>query len=120
MRRNPVFSPSTISPSAAPVLCALVLLSLVTTVDGAGRPEPRVYGVIDGDTVYAVLPPNAIPAIRSPRFLPPGKGDAQMEPEEPVMGVVIGGEARAYSLWQLDSHEIVDDVIAGTPIAVTW
>jgi hypothetical protein len=34
--------------------------------------------------------------------------------------VVLGGEARAYSLWQLDAHEIVNDQIAGTAIAATW
>jgi hypothetical protein len=43
-----------------------------------------------------------------------------MAPDEPVIGVVIGGTARAYSAWQLDAHEIVTDVIEGTAIAATW
>jgi hypothetical protein len=34
--------------------------------------------------------------------------------------LIVGGEARAYSLWQLDAHEIVNDEVAGTAIAVTW
>jgi hypothetical protein len=43
-----------------------------------------------------------------------------MRPKEPVLGVVVDGEARAYSLWQLDAHEIVNDEIAGSAIAATW
>jgi hypothetical protein len=29
-------------------------------------------------------------------------------------------EQRAYSTWQLDRHEIVNDVFEGRPVAVTW
>jgi hypothetical protein len=44
----------------------------------------------------------------------------QMSPDEPVMGLILEGEKRAYSLWQLDAHEIVNDQVGDTPIAVTW
>jgi hypothetical protein len=37
-----------------------------------------------------------------------------------VISVHIGGEARAYPLRILIWHEIVNDTIGGTPIAVTW
>ena len=43
-----------------------------------------------------------------------------MKDSEPVLGVVLNGEARAYSLWHLDAHEIVNDTLAGTAIAATW
>ncbi len=46
--------------------------------------------------------------------------EAQSQPREPVLGVVVDGAARAYSLWQLDHHEIANDEIAGTAIAATW
>jgi hypothetical protein len=36
------------------------------------------------------------------------------------MGLVTQGEAKAYSLWHLDAHEIVNDVIGDIPIAVAW
>ncbi len=70
--------------------------------------------------MYTVLPPNAIPAIKNPSFVSGKKADSQMSPEEPVLGIFMSGEAKAYSLWQLDAHEIVDDEIADTPIAATW
>ena len=84
------------------------------------RPEPEVHSVFQGDTVYTVLPPGGIPAITKPELLSGEEAAAQMSPDEMVMGILVGGEARAYSLWHLDAHEIVNDAIAGIPIAATW
>lgn len=70
------------------------------------------------DPIVQVLDLDAIPAIHDPRFVPAEK--ASLRPEEKVLGVVVGGQARAYPLIDLDRHEIVDDVVGGTPIAATW
>lgn len=86
----------------------------------AQRPEPKVFAEIDGDPMYTVLEPDAIPAIRAPSFVTGRAADAQMKPDEPVIGVVVDGEAHAYSTWHLDAHEIVNDQIAGTAIAASW
>ncbi len=43
-----------------------------------------------------------------------------MNKNEMVIGVVHDGVAKAYSVWHLDRHEIVNDVVADDPIAVTW
>ncbi len=86
----------------------------------AQRPDPVVVMTVEGDSVYRLLPPDAIPAIQDPDFVTGEEADDQMSPEEPILGIVIGEEARAYSLWQLDSHEIVNDFIGGIPLAVTW
>ena len=84
------------------------------------RPEPEVHGTFHGDPMYTVLPLDAIPAITEPQFLGGEDAAAQMSADEPVLGLVVGGEARAYSLWQLDSHEIVNDVVGGVALAATW
>jgi len=81
---------------------------------------PEVVATVDGDPVYQVLPVGAIPAIDVPDFVSGETADAQMLVDEPVIGVVVDGKARAYSMWQLDNHEIVNDTVAGVPIAVTW
>jgi hypothetical protein len=60
------------------------------------------------------------PQVVEPEFVSGAEADRQMRPKEPVLGVVVDGEARAYSLWQLDAHEIVNDEIAGSAIAATW
>jgi hypothetical protein len=99
-----------------PVLVALLLSTTAT----AQRPEPKVVATWGGDEVYQVLPLGAIPAIDEPTYVTGDAADAQMKPDEPVLGVVMGDKARAYSLWQLDGHEIVNDEIDGTAIAATW
>lgn len=104
------------------VLAVLVLvaLTLVAVPVQAQRSEPEVYGTFDGDPMYTLLPPGAISAIDAPQFVTGSEANAQMRPEEPVLGLVIGDDARAYSLWQLDSHEIVNDVVGGVAVAATW
>jgi hypothetical protein len=99
---------------------AILLGLLGLPLSLAERPEPQVVATIGGDEVYQVLPVGAIPAIDEPEFVSGVEADRQMRPKEPVLGVVVDGEARAYSLWQLDAHEIVNDEIAGTAIAATW
>lgn len=96
----------------------IALASLASAVQS--RSEPETVAVIDGEPIYKVLEPGAIPAIENPTFVTGADADAQMKPGEPVMGIVIDGEAHAYSLWQLDAHEIVNDEIKGTAFAATW
>jgi hypothetical protein len=102
------------------VTAILLLLPLLICSSRAQQHEPEIHGIFDGDSMYSVLPPGAITAIDDPGFLTGNSADKQMSPDEPVLGVVINGDARAYSLWQLDSHEIVNDVVGGIPITATW
>ncbi len=37
-----------------------------------------------------------------------------------VIGIEIGGEARAYPLYLLNGHEVIADTLGGVPIAVTY
>jgi Protein of unknown function (DUF3179) len=62
---------------------------------------------------------DGIPAIDHPRFLPVPKIDV-IEPMEPVIELVLGGRARAYPIQILIWHEIVNDEVAGVPVAVTF
>ena len=86
----------------------------------AAAREPETVRVVDGDPVVRLLPPDAIPAIDDPEFVPADKADRFMLDDEEVLGVVHGGVAKAYSLWHLDRHEIVNDTLKETPVGVTW
>jgi len=100
---------------------SIFLAALVVAATAlAQRPTPKQIAVIDGEPVYQVLPLDAIPAIRVPEFVSGAAADRQMRDGEPVLGVVVGDQAHAYSLWHLDAHEIVNDTISGTAIAATW
>ena len=41
-------------------------------------------------------------------------------PTDRVAGIVVNGEARAYPLSILNAHEVVNDVVGGVPVAVTF
>ncbi|RKZ19582.1 hypothetical protein DRQ50_01740 [bacterium] len=101
---------------AAAGLLAVALLAPAA----AQRHQPEVHGVFDGDSMYTLLPPDGIPAIREPAYVSGAEADAQMSNQEPVMGMVSGDDAVCWSTWQLDHHEIVNDQLAGTAIAATW
>ncbi len=102
-----------------PTLCLLAGVGWAWSVS-AGDVPGVVVTVHDGDPVLRILPPDRIPAIRRPEILSGEKADAQMSRDEPVLGLVVGRATRAYSLWHLDAHEIVNDTIGGIAIAATW
>jgi len=65
--------------------------------------------------------------IEHDRFLPstdpktvPGKRARFLNPESEVFGVVVDGQARAYPVSMISYHHVVNDVIHGIPIAVTY
>ncbi len=63
---------------------------------------------------------DGIPAITDPQFLSVAEEDS-LSPVEPVIAVVLdGARPRAYPLRYLTWHEIVNDEIAGAPVAVTF
>jgi hypothetical protein len=62
---------------------------------------------------------DAIHAVDEPEFAPPEQASA-VGPRTPVIGVEIGGQARAYPVHVLEYHQIVNDELAGVPIAVTY
>jgi hypothetical protein len=63
---------------------------------------------------------DGIPAIDDPLFVPAADEDA-LSPREPVLTLDLpGAPARAYPLRYLTWHEIVNDAVAGIPVAVTF
>jgi hypothetical protein len=62
-----------------------------------------------------VLPRDAIPSVDAPSF-----GTAYFGESDDEVLVVDGSPPRAYPIRILSAHEIVNDVIDGRPLAVTW
>ncbi len=65
-------------------------------------------------------PKDGIPAIDNPRFVSTAEAADWLDPREPVVAVERGRRVRAYPLQILVYHEIVNDELAGVPIAVTF
>ncbi len=71
--------------------------------------------------IVTLLPFDGIPAIDNPQFFPDLEtANMFYNDGELILGVEIDSDARAYSVPLLSSHEIVNDVVGGKPIAVTW
>lgn len=77
---------------------------------------------VDFDDILSGGPPkDGIPSIDDPKFADFSDPRVlEMSPTEPVIGIVINGQARAYPLSVLTWHEIVNDTLAGVPITVTY
>ncbi len=65
-------------------------------------------------------PKDGIPAINRPTFVSLEEAARDLSPTEPVIGLVVNGEAKAYPLRVLTWHEIANDTIGGVPVAVTY
>lgn len=70
--------------------------------------------------IVTLLGFDSIPAILEPSFVEADEAETWMDPNERVLGLSINGEHRAYSIPMLSRHEIVNDVMGGVPVAVTW
>lgn len=65
-------------------------------------------------------PQDGIPSIDNPKFQSVQEADEILEDSELVLGLNINGDIRAYPLQILVWHEIVNDVVGGEPVAITY
>lgn len=76
--------------------------------------------IIEFEEILSGGPPkDGIPSIDNPKFIAAAE-EKDLGEMEPVIGLEVNGEAKAYPLRILIWHEIVNDVIGGKPVAVTY
>jgi len=80
-------------------------------------PQPPKEAGLPDDFIQ-VLPRGRIASVDTPQFVP--AAEAKIPGEAWIMGVVMDGQARAYSLNLLNRHEIVNDEIGGVKFAAVW
>ncbi|MEM9801417.1 MAG: DUF3179 domain-containing (seleno)protein [Planctomycetota bacterium] len=68
------------------------------------------WGGVAVDGIPALVDPDAVPADEA----------VHLRDEDPVFGIALGGEARAYPTAILDWHELANDVVGDVPVALTW
>lgn len=74
------------------------------------RLDEVVWGGVGVDGIPAL---HQAPTIR-------GQDATYLDANEPVFGVALGGEARAYPLRILDWHEMANDVVSGVAVALAY
>jgi hypothetical protein len=61
---------------------------------------------------------DGIPALNNPIMIP--AEESTYLPNEPVFGIYINGDARAYPLRIMDWHEMANDVVGGVPVSLAY
>ena len=87
-----------------------VLFAVLSVVASGEQDKPEGY--------RQIIPRGRIAAVNQPTYVP--ASEAEIKPGSWVLGVVIDGEPRAYSLNLLNAHEVVNDTIGDTNYAAVW
>ena len=108
-----------VEPSAPTEIPAVVVTEIEPTEVESREIDFQKYEELTSE-MRTLLPPDGIPSIDNPTFHTANEANEYYEPDELVIGVVFDGDARAYSIPHLSSHEIVNDEVGGVKISVTW
>jgi hypothetical protein len=106
-----------------PALVLLVAASLAVAAAGEAvtlRTDTSRTLVALDEIISGGPPPDGIPAIDRPAFVAAREAAGWLAPKEPVLALEVKGDARAYPLQILMWHEIVNDVVGGLPVTVTF
>ncbi|MBI2867318.1 MAG: DUF3179 domain-containing protein [Chloroflexi bacterium] len=132
---TPTVVPPMASPPATPLPATGPTPTAPADTDGAalarerfrsffGAPEWRtdfsLHSVPYDEIISGGPPRDGIPPIDTPTFISVAQAAESVKPQEPVAAFVWNGDARAYPLSILIWHEIVNDVVGGKPVAVTF
>ncbi len=106
----------------------LTVIVCLVTVMGCTRNDPNSTAMTEGVTIYQPAVPELpefswrnvrafnLP-LNNPPFVPPAKAEF-MRADDYVLGVILGGEARAYPWSLMANFHAVNDYLNGEPIIV--
>ncbi|MCP3960441.1 MAG: DUF3179 domain-containing protein [bacterium] len=99
--------------STSGLLSSLILGALAASASAGPEPTadlpPEFQQIIPRGRIASVDAPELVPA-----------KDAEIPGDAWVLGVAVGGEARAYSLNLLNHHEVVNDRVGEHSFAAVW
>ncbi|PIR42549.1 hypothetical protein COV25_02245, partial [candidate division WWE3 bacterium CG10_big_fil_rev_8_21_14_0_10_35_32] len=72
------------------------------------------------DLLQGCFEKDCIPSINNPQFETAREADAWLQPDDRVFALDFNGVVRAYPQRIMNWHEIVNDSIGGTPVAITF
>jgi hypothetical protein len=96
-----------------PALLASLLSLSLTSCAGSPFPALKSRAAQPEEKVEPLPPLDHAPLLR-------GRAATYLAPDEPVLGVEIGGDARAYPLRILDWHAVANDTVNRVPVALAW
>ena len=94
-------------------LFVVFTLALLTGFDTSNHSIPL-------DEIHSGGPPkDGIPALYDPEFVTADEATF-LKPQDRVLGLFINGEAKAYPIWILNWHELVNDRVGGEAVLVSF
>lgn len=91
------------------------------TYTGTGTSSAqRVEVNLQASAIDNQLAPDAILPIYQPASMFIPWNESNINDQSYVMGLAINGEAKAYPVEVLNFREMVNDVVGGVPVLVTW
>ena len=96
-----------------PAIPIIIALTLQATLSACNNKDEFTF-----ENYEQILPRGQIAAITEPEYV--GAEAAKIDGDSYVLGVVIEGQSRAYSLNLLNAHEVVNDKIQGQAYAAVW
>ena len=121
IRKNVALKLMAVAAAAAAVLGVSVMVTANPLVWG-GEWQNTDFSKksIDFKEILSGGPPkDGIPSIDNPKFVPVAEVRDLVD-TEPVIGIIINGEAKAYPLRVMTWHEIANDTLGGVPVTVTY
>ena len=99
-------------------LAAILTLGCLAGVAQAQSPVPS-EDEFKRDSRRAA-PRDAFPVLDSPRMVGVPRANRSLKDSEPVIGIDLGGEQKAYPVAVMGRHELANDTCGKFPIAVSW
>jgi hypothetical protein len=110
---------------------AWIIIDPVSSRSSADAPESEFVlhqATVPHDLVVRAMAKDGVRVLLEPAAMSPADVDRWNEeqrgkllvPDDRVIGVVFGNEASAYPLRLMRWHEVVNDVVGGEPVAVTY
>ncbi|HCL25256.1 MAG TPA: hypothetical protein DHW65_02765, partial [Dehalococcoidia bacterium] len=87
---------------------------------GGWKTDFQYHSVPFTDIISGGPPRDGIPPLDNPRFVDVNMADEWLSDLEPVISFELNGDVRAYPIQILMWHEVVNDVVGGVPVTVTF
>jgi len=80
----------------------------------------NIHSVPFQEVSWGGQPRDGIPAIDEPKYQSVAEGDQWLQDQEAVLLLDIEGDVRAYPIQILIWHELVNDIVGGKPVSVSY
>ncbi len=86
---------------------------------GKGRADPKNLKIRLEEIVWGGVQVDGIPSLDNPQLIKAERAD-YLKDSDPVFGVSINGDVRAYPLRIMGWHEMFNETIGGVPVALAY